>query len=80
MAVVGVGAGSEVEASVSWHGSIVSSKYPNESEAAVGLTRMAKSSASSSIPDEEDGEVVEGGVGAGSAVKASVSSAVALSL
>ena len=39
------------------------------------------SSVSSTLPDEEDGEVVEGGIGAGSAaVKASVSSAMALSL
>ena len=41
---------------------------------------MAKASVSSSHPDEEVGEVVEGCVGAGSAVEASVSSAMALSL
>ena len=41
---------------------------------------MAKSSVRSSHPDEEVGEVAEGGVGAGSAVKASISSAMALSL
>ena len=41
---------------------------------------MAKSSVRSSHPDEEVGEVAEGGVGAGSEVEASISSAMALSL
>ena len=41
---------------------------------------MAKYNVSSSHPDGEVGEVVEVGVGAGSAVEASVSSVMALSL
>ena len=49
-------------------------------EAAVGLTRVAKYNVSSSHPDGEVGEAVEVGVGAGSAVEASVSSAMAQSL
>ena len=51
-----------------------------QSERAVGLTAVAKSSVSSGHPDEVVGAVVEVGAGAGRAMEASVISAMALSL